>query len=507
MLAELQAAEFIYEQPALTDIEYAFKHALTQEVAYNSLLIERRKLLHGRAGAAIEALYADRLDDYLSELARHYQRSANIEKALEYLGRAGQQAIQRSSHAEAIELFTSALELLQALPDAPQRLEQELALRLGLAAALSPVKGWSAPELGEAFARARELCRQIGETPHLFRALGGLNAYYLVRGEMETALELGKQLLSIAQSAEDTALLHAAHHQMGQTLFWMGQFIPAQTHLELSCSLYDPAPYPSHAVPLGSDLPGFCKGVHSLIFSGFSAWYLGFPEQARDRVERALALARQQSDPFCVCLALAPSSHVDDLDAMFHLAHEQGFRGFLAMATALRGMALIARGHAEEGISQLREGLDHSAGAFEVMRTQCLASLVAGYGLVGRVEKGFAALAEAMALVESTGVCVYEAELIRLKGELTLKRPEAGSNSKVLEEAETYFRQALNVARLQSAKSWELRATMSLARLLAKQGKRDEARAMLADIHNWFTEGFDTRDLKDAKALLDQLGG
>src|SRR5260370_14338684 len=174
MVAELRAGSFMYEQPALADIEYAFKHALTQEVAYTSLLIERRKLLHGRAGAAIEALYADRLDDHLSDLARHYQRSANIEKALEYLGRAGQQAIQRSSHAEAIELFRSALELLQALPAVPQRLEQELALRLGLGAALSPVKGWTAPEVGEVFAPTRELCRPISETPPLFPALRGL---------------------------------------------------------------------------------------------------------------------------------------------------------------------------------------------------------------------------------------------------------------------------------------------------------------------------------------------
>src|SRR5216684_1101646 len=443
-----------------------------------------------------------------------YLRSTNIEKALEYLGRAGQQAIQRSSHAEAIELFRSALELLQALPEAPQRLEQELALRLGLGAALSPVKGWTAPEVGEVLARTRELCRQIGETPHLFQALGGLGQYYLVRGEMEPALELQKQVLSIAQSAEDVALLHTAHFSMGQTLYWMGQFTSAQTHLELSCSLYDPTAYPSH----GADLPGFCKGVHSLIFSGLSAWHLGFPEQARDRLERALSFARQQSDPFCVCLALAGSHNLDRLrgetiaaskfaDAMFHFAQEQGFRGFLAMATAIRGMALIAGGHAEEGIGQLREGHDHSAGAFEVMRTLFLASLAAGYGLAGRVDEGLAVLAEAMALVESTGVCIYEAELNRLKGELTLKRPEADSNSKVQEEAETYFRQALNVARLQSAKSWELRATMSLARLLAKQGRRAEARTMVAEIYGWFTEGFDTADLKEAKALLDKLAG
>src|SRR5260370_35858344 len=171
----------------------------------------------------------------------------------------------------------------------------------------------------------------------------------------------------IGQSAEDLACLHAAHFQMGQTLFWMGQFMPAQTHLELSCSLYDPTAYPSH----GADLPGFCKGVHSLMFSGLSVWHLGFPDQARDRLERALSLARQQADPFCLCLALAGSSHIDRLrgetiaaskfaNAMFHLAQEQGFRGFLAMATAGRGATLGACGQAEEGITQLRAGLERS---------------------------------------------------------------------------------------------------------------------------------------------------
>jgi predicted ATPase len=190
---------------------------------------------------------------------------------------------------------------------------------------------------------------------------------------------------------------------------------------------------------------------------------------------------------------------------MFHLAHEQGFRGFLAMATALRGAALIAGGHAEEGIGQLREGLDHSAGAFEVMRTLFLAYLAEGYGVVGRVDEGLAVFTEAMGLVESTGVCIYEAELYRIKGELTLKRSETNSNSEIKEEAVSFFRQAIEVDRRQSAKSWELRATMSLARLLAKQGRHDEARTMLSEIYGWFTEGFDTADLKDAKALLEEL--
>src|SRR5216684_2426304 len=274
---------------------------------------------------------------------------------------------------------------------------------------------------------------------------------------MEPALELAQQVLSIARSVEDTAPLHTAHFLMGQTYFWMGQFMPAQTHLELSCSLYDPARDPFHAVPsFRFDLHGFCKGVHPLMFSGTAAWYLGF-------------------------------------------------RGCLAMATAQRGAALVAGGHAEEGITQLREGLDGSGGAFEVMRTLYLAYLAEGYALAGRVDEGLAVLAEAMALVESTGVRSREAEIYRLKGELTLKRSEANSNSEIKEEAESFFRRAIEVARRQSAKSWELRATMSLARLLDKQGRRDEVRAMLADIYGWFTEGFDTADLKEAKALLDEL--
>jgi tetratricopeptide (TPR) repeat protein len=511
MLSALQAGEFIYEQPAVAGIEYTFKHALTQEVAYNSLLLERRKLLHEGAGAAIEALYAERLDDYLSELARHYQRSANSAKALEYLGRAGQQALQRFSHAEAIGLFTSALELLQTLPVTAERLEQELMLQLGLGAALTAAKGWAALEVGEVFARACKLCRQIGETPHLFQALGGLSSYYNVRGEMETALELAKQLLSIAQNAEDAALLPAAHYAMGVTLSFMGQFIPARTHLELSCSLYDPAQYPSHAVPyFGCDV-----AVHSLSILSYTLWYLAFPDQAVDTVERAVALAQELGHPFSLCMALWMSMNVHALrgdataalkftDAYIQIANERGFQMFSPLAILDRGAALVVGGQAEEGIAHLREGLDaaRAIGA-EALRSGYLPYLAVGYALLGRVEEGFVPLAEEMAFVESTGFRCFEPDLYRFKGELTLMRPGAISNS----EAESCFRQAIEVAHLQNAKSWELRATTSLARLLASEGRRDEARAMLAEIYNWFTEGFDTVDLKEAKALLDDLTG
>jgi class 3 adenylate cyclase/tetratricopeptide (TPR) repeat protein len=503
MLSVLQAGEFIYEQPAAAEIEYVFKHALTQEVAYNSVLIERRKLLHERAGAAIEALYAEQLDDHLSELARHYQRSAKTEKALEYLGRAGQQAVQRSSQAEAIGLFTSALELLQTLPETFPRLEQELTLQLSLGPALWIVKGWAVPEASQAFARAHELCRQIGETPQLSQALHGLASYYLVVGKLETALELFRQILSIA----DPALLPSVHHNVGQIFFWMGQLMPAQTHLELSLSLYDPG----HTGPfIECDL-----AVRDLCFLGWHSWFLGFPDQALDKSQHTLSLARQLSHPYTLAFAANGYAFISNLRGTgelalesategIQLATEHGFPHLLAGLIFNRGEALALRGQPEEGIAEMRKGIDSwRACGFGTMLTVLTAPLVRAYGMCGQVDKAFAALAEATALVENIGERLYEAELYRLKGELTLKGPD-GTNSQV-EEAEKYFRQAIEVARRQSAKSWELRATTSLARLLAEQGRRREACSMLAEIYNWFTEGFDTADLKDAKALLDEL--
>ncbi|MBV8356684.1 MAG: hypothetical protein JO189_01935, partial [Deltaproteobacteria bacterium] len=469
--------------------------------------------LHEGAGAAIEALYDGQLDDHLSELAHHYQRSTNTAKALEYLGRAGQQALQRSSHTEAIGLFTSALELLRTSQERPERLEQELALQLGLGGALTAAKGWAAAEVGEVFARARKLCQQIGETPHLFKALSGLWGYYFVRGEMGPSLELAKQLLSIAQNAEDVAILPAAHHAMGQTLLLMGQSIPARTQLEFSCSLYDPAQYPSHAVPyFGCDIA--VQSRHAL---SFTLWVLGFPDQAVDTIERAVALARELGHPFSLCHALWSSQIVHAwrgdataalkfTDAYLQIANEHGFQLFSTVAILHRGATLVVSGQAEEGIAHLREGLDaiQATGA-EVCRPFYLPYLAVGYAILGRVEESFIPLTEAMAFVESTGIRDLEPDLYRFKGELTLKRPGAVSNSKIKAEAESCFRQAIGVARLQNAKSYELRATISLARLLAEQGRHDEAHAILAEIYNWFTEGFDTVDLKDAKALLEEL--
>jgi predicted ATPase len=248
LLSALQASEFIYDQPSAGGMEYIFKHALTQEVAYNSLLIERRKFLHERTGAAMEALYADRLDDYLSRVAHQYQRSGNSSKALEYLGRAAQQAAGRSAHAEAIELFTAALALLTSMPDTPEQIQQELALQLGLASALTALKGFSAVKVGRVLDRASKICRQIGSAPQLFRVRAGLSQFYAIRGQLSRAHELAQELLTIAESAHDTILQVWAHFFLGHYRSAMGKFVEARNHLEYAISLYDP-PIARHTEP------------------------------------------------------------------------------------------------------------------------------------------------------------------------------------------------------------------------------------------------------------------
>ena len=239
LLASLQHKEFLYEQPAFPEVEYIFKHALTQEVAYGTVLQERRKALHERTAQAMEALYRATLDEHYSELAHHYSRSGNTEKAVEYLHLAGQQAVQRSANTEAITHLTTALDLLNALPDTCERAQQELMLHVTLGMPLQATRGFSSPEVMATYARARELCQQLGETRQLFPVLLGLRTFYHVGGQFRTARELGEQLLSLAQKEQDPALLVEAYRALGITLFHLGEFVAAQAYLEQSLTLYD----------------------------------------------------------------------------------------------------------------------------------------------------------------------------------------------------------------------------------------------------------------------------
>jgi predicted ATPase len=520
LLASLQSKEFLYEQPAFPEVECIFKHALTQEVAYNSLLLGQRKVLHERTAQALEALFHNRLEDHYGDLAHHYSRSGNTPKAVEYLQLAGQQAVQRSAYAEAISHLTAAVELLQTLPDTPARTQQELVLRLTLGTALIATKGYGVPEVEQAFARALELCHQLGETPQLVPTLLGLSLSYMVRAGHTRARELGEQCLSLAQREQDPALLTDSHALLGEILCFLGEFAPARAHLEQGIALHDPRK-PRRAY--GIDFGVFCRS-----WMAWTLWLLGYADQALQESHAALTLAQEQSHPFSVALALwcAAVLHQfrweahaaqEQAEAAIALSTEQGFPSWLANGTVLRGWALTAQGQGEEGIAQLRQGLAaHQATGEEVVRSHFLALLADAYGKVEQPRGGLTVLTEALAMADRTEERFYEAELYRLQGELTLaqssvQRLESSvTNPQPLipnpqAEAEACFLKAIEIAQRQQAKSLELRAATSLARLWQQQGKDAEARELLAPVYNWFTEGFDTKDLQEAKALLEEL--
>ncbi len=522
-LARLQTSEFIYERPAFPDIEYTFKHALTQEVAYNSLLIERRKAVHERTAKAIEEVYRSKLDDRYSELAHHYSRSGNTQKAVDYLQLAGQQAVQRSANAEAINHLTSALELLKLLPDTPERIQQELALQIALGAPLQATKGWAAPEMGKVYSRARELCQQIEEAPQLFVVLWGLWQFHIVRAEYKTARELAEQLLPLAQSRQDSASLIQAHYALGLTLIFLGEFVAARECLQHGVALYDPQLHSSHTF-----LYGYDPKVSCLFFAAWALCYLGYPDQARSTLHQALTLAQELSHPFTTASVLGVALWVHQLlrkeqdtqeqaEILISLCNEQGFTLFLAWGTIMQGWAFAEQGQKEEGIVQMSQGLAaHQATGAEMGQTRYLALLAEAYGKMGQIEKGLSMIAEAISIVSRNGERNYEAELYRLKGELILQQFKVQGSTFNVEnpqsafpnpqlEVEECFLKAIEVAQQQQAKSLELRATMSLTRLWQQQGKQHEAHRMLSEVYNWFTEGFDTKDLQEAKSLLDAL--
>ncbi|MGZ6240996.1 MAG: adenylate/guanylate cyclase domain-containing protein [Candidatus Binataceae bacterium] len=508
LLKDLQQSEFIYEQPAVGDTEYVFKHALTQEVAYNALLVEQRKLLHERAGEVLESMFAGQLDDHLYELARQYSRSDNLTKAVEYLGRAGQLATQHSAHTEGIGLLNSAVELLQRLPVTPERDQSELELHTALAPALMVTKGWGAPETEKVYVRAYELSSRGGIAVQRFSALMGLYALAFAQGKLPAAREWEKQLLSLAEQQQVPALLLEAHHACWSTALSMGELAAAEAHIEKGLASYEPQLHNSDALRYTGHDAAVCARSWGALIS----WIRGYPGQAIQRNDRALAMARELGDPFTVAFSFNCAAQMHHLlrsglaaekqaaEAALAAAAEGGFPVLLAWGLMLEGRALAQQGQVEAGIARIHEGLGASrATGTELWRTYWLSLLAETCGRAGRISEGMTAATEALAVVQRTAEHWFEAELYRLKGELALRQNDSKG-------ARSCFERAIEIARAQDARSLELRATMSLARLLANQGKRDEARAMLAEIYGWFTEGFDTADLKDAKALLDQWG-
>ncbi len=505
--------QFITEQGPITWPDgtvaagFRFQHALYQEVLYGRLPIGHQVQLHRLIATRQEAGYGDRAGEIATELANHYRRAKSKQKAIQYFQLAGQRAITRAAMLEAERHFTGALELLSELPQSVERDRCELELQLALGPALIAVKGWAALDTGRAYTRARDLCDRLGDSPELSPALFGIYAMYLVRGDVQSAHALAEQLMRLANNTEDASLMLYARIALGVTAYFMGEFNSALEHLEAGVSIYDSEHHRELILRYGFD-----AGVWCLCYVAATRWQLGYPDQALKLINEALALAQKLSHPFNLAQAElwlsilhqflrdAPAVLTTTASLIARSA-EHGITDWLDWANCLRGWAMVARGDPEEGIAQIRES--HAAletkGA-GVWRPYFLCMLAEACMDAGRIDDGLEALAKALCAADRYEEREHEAHIHQLKGELLLKLPAADTA-----EAQRCFEYAIAIARKQSAKSFELRATMSLARLRSRQGERASARAMLAEIYRWFAEGSETAELTDAEALLDEL--
>jgi DNA-binding winged helix-turn-helix (wHTH) protein/predicted ATPase len=486
---------------------YRFSHDLYHEVLYDRVPASRRVRWHRQIGARLEAGYGARAREMAVELAMHFQRGRDVSRAVHYFQYAGEQALRRSAHQAARHHLTHALDLLATLPVSPVRAQQEIDLQIALGPALMAARGWAAPEVEQTYARARALCTQLGETPQLFPTLWGLWRFYQSRGVLPAARELGAQLMRLAERAADPTHRLEAHVALGQTLFQLGEYTAAWQHLEQGLALID-AMTPRALVLRPGDAPG----VACLSFAALTLWCLGYPVQAIQRSQEALALAQSLDHP----LSLAAAQHyaaflhhhrhealaVQTLaETLLTLATAQGFPLYMGYGTCWQGWAGAMQGETVAGLAQLRQGLAAVLTTGQTLaRPLCLVlhAEVAGRG--GQGEEGLRLVAEALRAFEASGRGDLLAEAHRLQGELLLA--QAGIHA---DEAAACFQAALALARHQQARAWELRAAISLSRLWRQQGKRQEARTLLTPIYDWFTEGFVTADLQEAKALLAAL--
>ncbi len=506
-LAQLMEAELLYQRGLPPQATYVFKHALIQDTAYQSLLRSTRQQYHQRIAQVLEARFPEHCETQPELLAHHYTEAGLAEQAIGYWQRAGQQASDRSAHLEAISHFTTGIKSLKTLPETPERTQQALTMYIALGAVLLITKGQAAPEVEHAYTQARALCQQVGETPELVPVLFGLWRFYVARPQLHTARELGETLLRLAQRVHDPALAVVAHYALGVTWFCLGALPAARLHLEEGIARYTPDQRRAPVFRIGQDL-----GVGCRAFAAITLWLLGYPAQALARLHDALKLAHALSHPFSLAFARCwaawvyqwgrdvPAVH-EQAEAAGALSTAQGFPQWAAMGTSLRGWALAMQGQGEAGLAQVRQGIAARRATGAAAYVPYLCTLLADVAdHLGHTEDGVQALAEAHTLVEQHEERYWEAEVCRLRGVLLLRQtgtPQA--------EAETCFYQALAVARRQEAKSLELRTAMSLCRLWQQQGKHVEARELLAPIYSWFTEGLDTADLQEAKALLEAL--
>jgi predicted ATPase/class 3 adenylate cyclase len=506
-LAQLLTAELIFRRGAPPKVGYSFKHALVQDVAHESLLKSRRQQIHARIAAVLEERFPTVAETEPEMLAQHLTEAGLAGRAVGYWLRAGRSAAERSANLEAISHLSKGLEALNRLPACPERDRQELTLQTAIGTPLIAVHGYAAPQTGAAYSRARLLCERLGDTGALFATLSGEFTYHFVRGDYGMMRQLTEEARRTSERTADAALRLAAHRLSGLTALQVGAFVEARSEFETILRLYDPSrhrPPPVHFVhdPKISALP----------YLAVILWILGYPEQARCWSVAALQYAEVLNQANLTAhvrvyggaglaeLLRDTAAVRGHADAIISLADQHRLHYFRLSGLILRGWVIAQEGATEEGLALMRqsaaERLALGVGWYQI-RYLCM--LAATHLQAGTAEEGLGVIAQAANLVARNNDHMWEAELRRLEGEL---RSAQGASPA---DVESCFEQALATARGQSAKSFELRASISLARLRRDQGKHAEARALLAPVYGWFTEGFDTRDLKEAKALLDEL--
>jgi predicted ATPase/DNA-binding winged helix-turn-helix (wHTH) protein len=486
---------------------YGFLHALYPEVFYARVPVGRLVRWHQQIGRWLEASYSAQVAELAAALARHFECGRDARRAVQYLRQAAEQALGRYAYQEASRHLRRGVDLLQTLPDTPERAQQELDLQLALGLALVPTRGSASLEVEQTYSRVRALCARIGDTPQLFPALDGLRLFYFNQGALSTARELGEQLWRLAQRTADPRHLLQAHCALGITLYYLGDYAAARAFCEQGIACLDPTVPP---VPVRSS--GGAPDVTCLAIAAHTLWCLGYPVQAEGRMQEALTLAQALAHSYSLAFAqyYATCLHYRRRDApavqaqaevLLTLATAQGFPGWRVGGAFWRGWARAMQGEAAAGLDEMHQGLAAVvAMGWTLGRPHALVRLAEVLGHSGCITEGQRLLAEALAELEATGQGYLLSEAYRLQGLLLLQQavPE-------MARAEACFHQALTIARQQHAKSLELQAAMSLSRLWQHQGRRDAAHQVLAEVYGWFTEGFDTADVQQARALLAEL--
>src|SRR6202050_3258381 len=498
MMAELQLGEFIYEQPAFPDVEYVFKHALTLEVAYGSVLNERKKSIHEKTAYALETMYAQQLDDHVNELAHHFSHSSNIEKAITYLVRSAER---HGGYEETIESVTKALELLLQLAEGPERDNREVRMRVFLGQVLAAARGFSALELGKHISRLEELVGRVTDPEAQFIGRFSQWSVAFARGNLRRAEEVGAALLAMTPADATDIRRPSAYQVLGTSQVWRGRPLQARDNLERGVELFE------------HDLDNFLRSsvapvVPNRCHLAWAVWVCGYPDQARVRAEEGLQLAMRLNRPYSISFALQYAVSVAHLrrsyesskpraESLRTVARESGFPVWQACGTASMGRVLMEEGDWDGGHALMREGLSQvrSAGG-ELVYLYLLSLYAEGCLLHRKITEGTRTLDELAEGMQRTEMRMLESEIPRIRGELILLDNQNAA------AAEELFRTALRIAGEQGAKSWELRAANSLGRLMMAAGRRDEARDLIAPVYAWFTEGFETGDLKEAKELL-----